>query len=63
MLDHGQAATETGIGMVCGGSFTKSPVLLRSASRVGFNTNAPYPYHGFRVLLEFDPEEASLGAQ
>ncbi|MEM6258304.1 MAG: hypothetical protein AAGI37_08320 [Planctomycetota bacterium] len=37
-----------------GGSFTKQPVLFRSASRVDLNALSPYPYHSFRVLLEVE---------
>lgn len=54
MLDNGQPTDRFGVGVVRGGSFTKPAVLLRSASRVGFNSKGPYPYHSFRVLLEID---------
>ena len=51
-LNDGSLSDADGTGVVRGGSFTKTPVLLRSASRVGFNTGSPYPYHGFRVVMD-----------
>jgi formylglycine-generating enzyme required for sulfatase activity len=54
LLNDGSAANEVGTGIVRGGSFTKPPVLCRSASRVGFKVSGPYPYHSFRVLLQLD---------
>lgn len=54
LLRTGEPADRFGVGVVRGGSFTKPAVLLRSASRVGFQSRSPYPYHGFRVLLEIE---------
>jgi serine/threonine protein kinase len=45
---------ETGI--LRGGAFLKPPLLLRSAQRIAFKAVTPYPYHGFRVLAEVQPE-------
>lgn len=54
LFNDGTNEGKFGEGIVRGGSFTKSPVLLRSASRVGFKVRSPYPYHSFRVLREID---------